>query len=667
MSNSRSAILGLCGLAIALLLSVGCAPVSSAAAPPTPLTDAAEIAVALSAANTTTSWDERDADRVKFDLPLLYLHHQREATEATERTLEVRIVGLAGATEIQIEAQSLHADVTTGEHHRAVATFRTPERPCTTQDPCTLGWTFDTHTLLSDLYTLRVTDTAGNLLWENPTPERPAFVALDTWEVQPDPAYTVRVYYATLFPFAAGPQDLANRLPPAGVNDFIAGPFSRLIVDTWHTQVQAWGFGPLHEEWDTDHVMEIFMTAPPFALFDGTGTYTAMFFPDGRPYPERRIWWFASHEGYQRYDTWQDAYRTVFAHEFFHLMQFNVLLSTGEADTGRPIDLWDSVLESQARFAAGAQHPELELHKQRAGESVSLYGKSANRFLAQRMNSSCRTFDAERSSEYEAVLYWRFLYEQYDDMGIIRAALEEMVRHHHPDILVTMEPALDAALARVPGPFESFKDSLVAFARATYALRLENGRCTAADLATCGALYFDPDRVYQDPPLEAQLRYDGSRLIDNLRTARAAAGDYGGYYGLDQANANPAPAAETDETEELAFRGAIPASYGMDFVELLLDPRVQGQPLVIRVQAEGTVARFQVQVWKLGPDPAGIKPRAAVAAPESASQADDGAQVYVIPNLDTTAYDRLALIITRLDADEMDDAIGSYQVTLEGS
>jgi hypothetical protein len=39
----------------------------------------------------------------------------------------------------------------------------------------------------------------------------------------------------------------------------------------------------------------------------------------------------------------------------------------------------------------------------------------------------------------------------------------------------------------------------------------------------------------------------------------------------------------------------------------------------------------------------------------------------VIPNADTTAYDRLALIITRLDADETDDAVGSYQVTLEGS
>jgi hypothetical protein len=164
--------------------------------------------------------------------------------------------------------------------------------------------------------------------------------------------------------------------------------------------------------------------------------------------------------------------------------------------------------------------------------------------------------------------------------------------------------------------------------------------------------------------LEAQLRYDGGRLVNNLGSASAAARDYGRYYGLDQANANPVPASETDEAEELTFRGAIPTSYGMDFVELLLDPSVHGQALAIRVQGEGAVVRFHVQVWKLVPDPTGIKPRAVAAAPESALQTDDGAYVYVIPNVDTTAYDRLALIITRLDSDETIDPVGNYQVML---
>jgi len=43
----------------------------------------------------------------------------------------------------------------------------------------------------------------------------------------------------------------------------------------------------------------------------------------------------------------------------------------------------------------------------------------------------------------------------------------------------------------------------------------------------------------------------------------------------------------------------------------------------------------------------------------------DAAHVYAIPSLDTTAYDRLPLIITRLDSEEMADPVGGYRVTLE--
>ena len=46
-------------------------------------------------------------------------------------------------------------------------------------------------------------------------------------------------------------------------------------------------------------------------------------------------------------------------------------------------------------------------------------------------------------------------------------------------------------------------------------------------------------------------------------------------------------------------------------------------------------------------------------------QAGGGAHVYTIPQLDTSAYDRLGLIITRLDADETGDPVGSYRITLE--
>ena len=49
--------------------------------PPTP-TQPTEVEVAVSAPHVTTSWDERKSAPEKFDLPLLYLHRERQATPA---------------------------------------------------------------------------------------------------------------------------------------------------------------------------------------------------------------------------------------------------------------------------------------------------------------------------------------------------------------------------------------------------------------------------------------------------------------------------------------------------------------------------------------------------------------------------------------------------------
>ncbi|NIQ77960.1 MAG: hypothetical protein GTN93_07675, partial [Anaerolineae bacterium] len=62
-----------------------------------------------------------------------------------------------------------------------------------------------------------------------------------------------------------------------------------------------WGFGePLHPDWDADNIVEIIITAYPFALLDGSGTYT-VFVKEGHPYPERRIWWLSSNRSFQSY------------------------------------------------------------------------------------------------------------------------------------------------------------------------------------------------------------------------------------------------------------------------------------------------------------------------------------------------------------------------------
>jgi hypothetical protein len=51
--------------------------------------------------------------------------------------------------------------------------------------------------------------------------------------------------------------------------------------------------------------------------------------------------------------------------------------------------------------------------------------------------------------------------------------------------------------------------------------------------------------------------------------------------------------------------------------------------------------------------------------PEIVPSDSNGVHVYFIPRVDWRATNRMALIITRLDADELIDPVGNYKVTLE--
>jgi hypothetical protein len=268
----------------------------------------------------------------------------------------------------------------------------------------------------------------------------------------------------------------------------------------------------------------------------------------------------------------------------------------------------------------------------------SEYGGAAQRFLTHRLNSSYRDLESDRMDRYDAALYWRFLYEQYDGMGIVRAALEEMACGQQPDIEVGLKTVMDDALARYDGPFQTFEDSLVAFARANYALRLEHRRCSVESAAQCGVHYFDPHLMYTDPPLEAELDYDGTGLV---------------------------------------YKGAVPSGFGIDLIEVELDPTLHTQPLTVTLHSDA--ARFSVELWKLADgntDPNGstllaklagdsLKPQALTLRPEAFSQVEDDLYVATIPHLETQKYDRLALIVTRLDSDRGVERASEYHITLQ--
>jgi hypothetical protein len=634
--------------------------VRAISAPPAARTStmgSSKVQVTLSAAHSTISWDAGDPDQQKFDLPLLYLRREREATAEADRTLDIHIAGLPAAEEIQIQVISRRLNASTGMQHRETRGHRLPDRPCTSEHPCTIQWTFDATATPSDLYTLRVQDLEGDTLWKSPHPDRPDFGLLDTWDVQvgsaPNRPHTVRVYYGTLFPFAKGQRDFDNRLPPDAVTDFIEREFAPIIQETWRTQFEDWGFGdPIHPEWDPNHIVEVFITDPPYALFDGTGTYSRSRGTGGRLYPERRIWWFSSNNAFQYYDSLQNGYKVLYAHEFFHLAQWNVLLLSGN-----PTEYAQNLfIEAQAKFAPSVQYPELELSRDHVVSGDSRYGSAANRFSALRLNSSYADLEAEPVHKYDAAPYWRFLYEQFGNMEIIRAALEEMAPGHQPDIVGGMGSVMNRVFARLNGPFETFDESLVAFSRAIYALRLENGRCAAEGTAKCGGLFYDPERMYVDPALEAWLDYNGERLTHH---SFAPTGSGMAFAIFAAAGGAPVHADGASRT----YRGSIPASYGTDLIEIELDAAVHGRPLRVVFQGEGTVARFHVQVWTLGTGD--IRPRAISSTPEVVSRNPGGMYVYFIPSVDRTQSDRLAVIITRLDADETEDPLGRYSIKLD--
>jgi hypothetical protein len=591
-----------------------------ASAPPT------SVQVSLSAGRTTLSWDGRDPSAVEYHLPLLYLHRQRQATPEVERTLVIEIAGLAAGSDVQLVALSEHVNITTGKKHQETRTIDTSDRDCSIADPCAVEWTLDASTMPSDFYSLRLLDAAGQTLWENRHRTRTDFVALDTWDVSvgsdgTDSApYSVRIYYGSLFPFALGGQDLNSRLTSEQVTDFIERQFAALVHETWRTQVHEWGFGaPLHPEWDADQTVEIIVTDHSHALFGAMGTCSRPLNDDGSPNQQRRIWWLSYMDNFQAYDSLEDAYKATFAHEFFHLMQWNVRLGTG-----RPQDhLLNLFIEAQAIAASTVQYPEIELVKGRVGEMQKDYARSAQRYLLERLNTSYWELEGDPTHRYDAALYWRFLYEQYGGMGIFRVALEEMAHQWDPDVVSSMDRVMDAALIRQPGPFSTYEASLNAFAQANYALRLENGRCAAKELLGCEGLYLDPGSIYVEPSLDAILDYSGSPTV---------------------------------------YRGTIPSSYGMDFVDVRLDPAVRGQPLTAEIQGVGAGARFSVRIWRL--TAGATKHRGVTVGPDVVSQTPEGSFLYTIPQVDTSTYDRLALIITRVDGAEASDPTGAYTITL---
>jgi hypothetical protein len=334
---------------------------------------------------------------------------------------------------------------------------------------------------------------------------------------------------------------------------------------------------------------------------------------------------------------------STFHHELFHNLQRGLYQHHGLAREGA----WDMVTEGMAMLASSVAQPEVQL-----GESWGrrAYMASAAAYLGDEGAAAGDLNTSYGDMSYNGAAYWRFLYEQCavdrggaEDpaagMAVMRrvmAALyaREAAQELTPDGFVRAFPGIiDEALQGSSCSVQSHEESLVAFARAVYALRLEGGRCTEGTFGREGCGFYDPHGLYPRPNAD-NVRYAGHSLTVNSAQQSHPAG--------------------------------IASSYGIDLVEVVLEGAAHGGPLTVELHGSPAgSAEFRLEVWRVMA--AGQRLLPAAMAPESAVRRPDGSLSFSLPSVDLTRYNRLGLIITRVDSGERLDPVGSYTLVLHGT
>jgi hypothetical protein len=352
------------------------------------------------------------------------------------------------------------------------------------------------------------------------------------------------------------------------------------------------------------------------------------------------------------YDTLTEGIMSAFHHELFHNLQRNISQEFG--GRGKLVGTegrWLFFTEGTAMLATSVGQEAVQFDVS-PGERA--FVSRANEFLGQGKDLGELNTSITELLPYRTVLYWRFLYEQcggmrnsIDDqavgMRVIRQTLLTLFSGNVIDIAASSDLIegipliMNAVFSKddVMCPFNNYEESLFQFARAIYALRVDGGRCVQPGLSTDCWLY-DPNNLYVVPPVSI-ITYSGEAI--------AYAGD------------------------ERTRTAGIGSSFGMDFVDVILDPAADGKPLRLEFYATpDTVTEFKVQLWKLNGSggESSLQPAfGQEAMPQILTgENSDGRVTYYIPMIDRATYNRLALIISRLDARENQDSVGEYTITL---
>ena len=459
-------------------------------------------------------------------------------------------------------------------------------------------------------------------------------VSEDTAGAAPD---ELIVYYCDMFPFRKGPHEPTTWLPRDRVTNYVGAELVPQMVEAFRVPTDEWGF-VWYDEWtgyrseDTERLS--------VALTD------------------ERTWFHGSapsggHSGISirvkggnnaPFDTLTDGIVSTFHHELFHNLQRGISLhSGGDGRVGGAENAWKFFSEGTAVLAESAGQPRGQFTQTLPARTYMSY---ANGYIW-RGGGRARGLNVDygEMDPYQAAVYWRFLYEQCSGMAegvenpaagmqVIRGALTALYSgevvdiRSSTDLVGALAAIMDQAIAGSSCSFQTYEESLRAFSRALYGLRLQGGSCIEPGTpAGCGP--YDPYHQYREPPLST-IVYTG-----------------------------------TDRT----YRDQIGSSFGIDMIDVVLDPAADGQPLTIEIRgAPGSEATLNVELVPLVDSEDRTDPRPMAVerdAFEIHARVDpDGSQIYVIPAIRTTDRSRLGLIVTRLDAREALDPVGAYTIVL---
>jgi hypothetical protein len=598
---------------------------------------------------------ELGPDPVKqFEIPHLVLYRNGDLTKPDMRTFRVEITGIAvppGGATLLLDVSTQHPDFdTNGEIGAVITAWR--------ESVWIENNTASSKKGISKIFTHVFTETVafGAALIPTPTDyydlsvsvvgegaskpvpgyaykSTPAFLLENQW-LAPLPQVPeaiegaapdeLVVYYCDMFPFQWIWDDPGTRLPREQIPVYMADELVPAMVDAFQVQSETWGFAWMGL-WDS------------VRMNDDQGQLSVAF-SDGET-------WFHGLSAYQGnagisinpanqkladYESLTDGILSTFYHEVFHNMQRSINLAyTGNGNSGGLENEWTFFSEGTAVLASSVGQPELQFD---AYSERRAYMRNASTFLGLGLISSDLNKSYARVVPHHTAIYWRILYEQCGGWDIIWRSLDVLYAgeivdpNASTDFLASLAFIMDLALSESTCPFQKYHDSLMAFARAVYSLRVEGERCQSENHPVgCG--FYDPNNLYPEP------------AAAKLQVGR----------------------------QDQTYVDRINSSYGMDFLEIEIPHEMDGHSLEIEISGEpDSVSTYSVQLlrgWRDGNGGLNMLPDQDGEV-RQITQTDRSVS-YLLPNINAGDFSILALILVRTDAQEDIDSVGAYTIQLQ--